>query len=79
MSYPDDAGEYERLRDETPMAKMAREQKAHEDRVNAEIRKLHTSLPAHSSEIQLFTFAECREWGLRKNARRSFDPNEDGA
>lgn len=78
MSYPDDAGEYERLRDETPMAKKDREQKAHEDRVNAEIRKLHASLPAHSSEIQLFTFAECKQWGLRKNARRSVS-EDDGA
>ena len=79
-----DANAYERERDETPMARMAREQLESEQKADKVIRALHASLPAHSSHIQLFTFTECREWGLRKNARRSVGPanndhEQDGA
>jgi hypothetical protein len=74
-----DANEYEHRRDETPMAKMARLELELEQAYHRQIVKLHNSLPARSSDIQLFSFAECRQWNLRKNARRSLPANEDGA
>lgn len=72
-----DANEYERQRDETPMARMAREQLEAERRADKFIRILHDSLPMKSSDIQLFSFAECRQWNLRKNARRAVPRNND--
>jgi hypothetical protein len=71
-----DEWQYPHRDDEGPEAKLHRLELELERALHREIVRLHASLPAHSSEISLFSFAECREWGLRKNARRS---KEDGA
>lgn len=75
--YPHDAGDFERERQMSPMEKMHRDELKEERRVDRIIHQLHDSLPAKSEDIQLFTFAERKQWGLRVNARRSFPRNND--
>lgn len=65
--------------DEWEQAEMDRREKWRAEQVEKAIRELHDSLPKHSSDIRLFTFAECKQWGLKKNARRSYPLEDDGA
>ncbi len=73
MSYEHSSDYFENERE-----RKEREQLEHAQRVDREIHTLHASLPAHSRDIQLFTFAERLQWNLRRNARRS-QPKADGA
>lgn len=66
-----DANSYEREKNETPMAKMHREQAAQDAKMGRAIHELHDSLPAHSSDLDLFTFAEIKQWGLKHTRKRA--------
>lgn len=75
MMYDPESYEYDR--DMSPMERMHREEMRQALAVERAIHALHDSLPAKSSDIQLFTFAETKQWNLRKNARRSVPGNND--
>lgn len=42
-----------------------------------EIVKLHKSLPEKSSDLDLFTFAEIKQWGLRHCRKRAKDIEDE--
>jgi len=68
----DDDGQYD-PENEHPIAKLyRREYDAACMRMNV-VNRLLASLSPADARIPLFTFRECREWGLRKNARRSVE------
>jgi hypothetical protein len=72
---------YEHQGDEGPEAQMAREIAARDERRKAAmeqaIRDLHASLPEKSSDFELFTFAEVKQWGLKHTRKRSRGMNND--
>lgn len=52
----------------SPEEEAAREEQRRVDRV---IHELHDSLPARSSDLLLFTFAEIKAWGLKHCRKRA--------
>jgi hypothetical protein len=71
--------DYDHQGDETPMARMFRLQGELEEAYHREIVKLHASLPEKSSDLDLFTFAEIKQWGLKHCRKRARPTEEDGA
>ena len=69
--------------DQSPEANLVRAQmrayEAEQKRMADAIFSLHHSLPARSSDLQLFTFDEIRMWGLRHTRKRAVEPEDDGA
>ncbi|MCC2626391.1 MAG: hypothetical protein K0S14_41 [Thermomicrobiales bacterium] len=71
--------DYPHREDEGPEARMHRLQLEQEARAHVEIVKLHASLPAKSSDLDLFTFKEMRQWNLKHCRKRAHDEEDDGA
>ena len=59
--------------DEHPVAKLYRRQYNAECMRLAVIDRMLGTLSHADTQVQLFTFAERREWGLRVNARRTVE------